>query len=189
MRYWIAALFLLVLLSGCSDRNDQSEKVNFSSADLPKTISYIQAIQACNLTNLTNIALKNHYGRWEWSLTFFESNKLYYCRVDSEGELVYVERLDLPNLSGIEPPKTIPLDKIRIDEHVAFETAVKNESAAKWLAKHKNADLDGISLESSFKVTLWRVTWTDEANFAVLMVAVNATSGEVISVRGAGFGD
>lgn len=60
MRYWMAVLFLLVLLSGCSDRNNQSE--NFSSAGLPQTISYIKAVKACNLTNLTNIALKN-YGR------------------------------------------------------------------------------------------------------------------------------
>lgn len=108
--------------------------------------------------------------------------------MDAEsGELVYFEMLNLPN-SGFEPPRTIPLDKVRIDEHAAFETAVKNESAAKWLAKHKNADLDGISLESSSKVTLWRIILADEVNFAVLMVAVNATSGEIISVRGADFG-
>jgi len=197
MRYRIPImiLFVVILLSGCSDRNNQKgirneTEVNFSSINLlPQTISYDQAVQTCNLTNLTHITLKNYNGRWEWSLTFVENGKVYYCRVDAKsGKVISVWRANLPNLSGIKPPSLIPFEKIRIDEHVAFETAIKNRGVAEWLAVHKNATLDRISLENSPRVILWRITWTDESNFAVLMAAVNATGGELISVRGASFG-
>ncbi|AEA46295.1 PepSY domain-containing protein [Archaeoglobus veneficus] len=194
MRYMATALIILtgaVILVGCSDSREVQEDtgINVSQVTLPPTISYNQAIQVCNLTNLTHITLKNYDGRWEWSLTFAENGLIYHCRIDAKsGKVISTEGMNLPNLPNIQPPTPIPLKKIKIDEHAAFKAAIKNEEVVKWLTLHKNASIDRISLESSPKVTLWRIAWADESSFAVLMVAVNATSGELISVRGASFG-
>ncbi len=177
MRYLPALVLLAVVVLGCVE-NRENGKVEVPT--LPPVVTYDRAIGACNLTGLTGITLNNYSGKWMWELTFENGTTTVFCRVDGKGKNVSI--IKLPVTLHSDP---IPLRKIRIDEHAAFEAAIENERVVKWIENH-NARIDRISLESSPKVTLWRIYLSAEKSF--LMVAVNATSGDLISVRGASFG-
>lgn len=187
MKYLLIFVTLTAItLIGCSNVQDvekDAHKENIDKFTLPPTVSYIEAIRVCNLTNLTHLTLKNYNGRWIWNLATFSNENLIRigCRVNAEdGKVIKIEQIVLPNLPV--STKYIPAEKIKIDEHSAVEIALKNKEVVEWLAKHDNAIIDRISLESSPKHTLWRIMWADESRFAVLTASINATTGEQISV-------
>lgn len=201
MRYLLIFVILITgtVLIGCSEDQKDNQRIkqgeeigvsDMSLPNLPDTVSYSEAIKACNFTNLTSITLKKHDKRLEWMLSFYIDGLVVFCNVDArDGTVTDTKQMQFPDLPGSSPPRRVPLEKIKVNSQSAVKISLENEKVKKWLKKYENAVLDKISLESSPKNTLWRITWEDRDNFAVLMAAVNATTGEQISVRGTSFGD
>jgi len=187
------------MLMGCSEENSASqnsievnelseEKIENEIPKLHSVISYEEALNICNLPNVSGITLSNDKNNCQWFVSNFGKGFAIECRVNAiDGDLISNEKYSLPELPG-EEPKHIPLNEIKIGERAAVNTALNDERVIEWYTEHENGIIEKVSLEGTDYPILWRISFEDKSSFSLLSASVNASSGEIISVRGMDLG-